>query len=171
MRKLVEYITIEPKEDDNKTGHRYQFISSEILNCDVGKINDYFISTDKEIIIKERKTSNVSGTDNDLRLSDERVDKKEEYEESKEEHKEDNIEESKEGRNEETKNINDIILEPENINEYQNLNRNNIDLLDKLLEFINTDGDLNYVLSGYFSKLLINLINKHPQKVSYFLNR
>ena len=142
-------------------------MSSEILNCDVGKINDYFISTDQELVIKERKASNLSGTDSDLRLSDERMEKKEEYEESKEEHKEDNIEDSKEGHNEEIKSINEIVAQTVNINEYQYLNKYKIDLLDMLLDFIDTDGELNYVLSGYFSKFLINLINKHPQKVKY----
>ncbi len=41
----------------------------------------------------------------------------------------------------------------------------NIELLDLLLNFVDTNNELNYVLAGYFSKLLSNLINKYPQKV------
>jgi hypothetical protein len=44
----------------------------------------------------------------------------------------------------------------------------NIELLDILLNFVDKDSELNYVLAGYFSKLLNNLINKYPQRVSFY---
>lgn len=49
------------------------------------------------------------------------------------------------------------------IDPYENIDR--IELLDYLLSFLDTDSPLNYVLASYFSKFLITLCNKHPQKV------
>jgi hypothetical protein len=49
--------------------------------------------------------------------------------------------------------------------------RNKIDLLDHLFSFLETDGDLNYVLVGYFSKFLNLLLNKFPHKIiGYIFN-
>ena len=62
---MIDYILIEPKEDDPKKGHRYPFISSEILNSDSNKIFDLFfksatknsvdLSVKKSIEIEESK--------------------------------------------------------------------------------------------------------------------
>lgn len=41
-----------------------------------------------------------------------------------------------------------------------------IELLDCLLEFINTGDELNHVLSGYFSKFFLSLINRNAKAVS-----
>jgi len=40
-----------------------------------------------------------------------------------------------------------------------------IELLEYLLEFINTNNELNYVLAGYFSKFFISLLNRNSAAV------
>jgi hypothetical protein len=145
-------------------------MASEILNCDIGKINDYFTNTDLELLLKDRKKSGMSNTDSDLRLSDDHIDKKEEdhkevehYDEMTEQAQPETL------HHEEIKSINELASgEHVNINEYDNLQKTKIELLDYLLNFIDTDGELNYVLAGYFSKFLIQLLNKHPQRVIGF---
>ncbi len=142
-------------------------MASEILNCDIGKINDYFTNTDLELMLKERKKSGVSNTDSDLRLSDEHIEKEDHKEV---EHSVEVVEQPAETfQHEEIKSINDLTpSENVNINDYDNLQKTKIDLLDSLLDFIDTDGELNYVLTGYFSKFLNHLLNKHPQRVVCF---
>lgn len=40
----MKFIIIEPKDDNHNRGHKYPFLSSEILNCDISKILDYFLT-------------------------------------------------------------------------------------------------------------------------------
>jgi hypothetical protein len=140
-------------------------MASEILNCDIGKINDYFANTDLELMLKERKKSGISNNDSDLKLSDDHMDKKEDEEHKEIEHHEE-AEQHETHQHEEIKSVNELSsAEPVNINEYDPLQKSKIELLDYLLNFIDTDGELNYVLAGYFSKFFIHLMNKHPQRV------
>jgi len=44
-----------------------------------------------------------------------------------------------------------------------------IELLEFLLEFIETEGELNYVLAGYFSKFFITLLNRNSGAVIFLL--
>jgi hypothetical protein len=152
-------------------------MASEILNCDVGKINEFFTSTESELFIKERKKSGLSNTGSELNLSDDHlninaaniVDKVKDEEEIKEKEDEEKIEPIEKDNFfcEETKSINDLGCDTQNLGvEIDNLQKNKIELLDFLLTFIETDKELNYVLAGYFSKFLLHLLNKHPQKVS-----
>lgn len=64
---LIEYIIVEPTEDEFKRGHKYPFISGELLNCDVAKILDFFTLTESQRLAKDRKVSSV---DSDLGVSD-----------------------------------------------------------------------------------------------------
>ena len=87
--------------------------------------------------------------------------KKEEVkEEKKEEVKEDNKEEVKEGKKEEKK---EGEGEEEEKSEPEST-ENRIELLDYFFSFFPEDDDkkLNYVLSGYFSSLIINLLSINP---------
>lgn len=43
-----------------------------------------------------------------------------------------------------------------------------IELLDYLLDFIHNNNELNYVLSGYFSKLFSSLLNRNHNLVNFF---
>jgi len=64
---LIEYIIIESSEDEFKRGHKYPFVSCELLNCDVPKFLDFFTLTEAERVEKDRKTSSV---DSELGISD-----------------------------------------------------------------------------------------------------
>ena len=67
MKKLIELIIVEPTEDEFKRGHKYPFVSSELLSCDVQKLLDFFTLTESERLERNRKTSSV---DSDLGISD-----------------------------------------------------------------------------------------------------
>ena len=49
----MDYIIKEPLGDDHKKGHRFPFIASELLSCEVPKIMEYFFTYDKEKVIEE----------------------------------------------------------------------------------------------------------------------
>ena len=61
VKNLLDYILIEPKDDDYKQGRRYPFIASEILNSDSNKIFDLFF--DKSIATKNIDISNKNSID------------------------------------------------------------------------------------------------------------
>ena len=140
-----------------KKGHRYPFISNELLNCDVGKINDYFLNSEADIKKEENENSEeITKVESDNKVENEEVEETEKTEEAHPEEQEAPKEESKVEEVEEVKHE-----EPSH----------NIELLDLLLNFIDTDAELNYVLAGYFSKFLNNLINKYPHRVKYSNSR
>jgi hypothetical protein len=43
----------------------------------------------------------------------------------------------------------------------------NIELLDYLLSFLDTDEELNHVLAGYFSKFMLSLLSKQQINVKF----
>lgn len=47
--------------------------------------------------------------------------------------------------------------------------RNRIELLDYLLSFFETESSLNYVLAGYVSRYLNNLLNKFPHRIISYI--
>ena len=49
IKELINYIIIEPKEDDQIKGHKFPFVASEILNCEEKKIYNYFLLTEDEL--------------------------------------------------------------------------------------------------------------------------
>jgi hypothetical protein len=89
----------------------------------------------------------------DNKAENEEVDENEKTEEDNDEQEEQPKEEIK-------------VEEPEHCKPVELSNK--IELLDLLLNFVDTDSELNYVLAGYFSKLLNNLINKYPHRVRLF---
>jgi hypothetical protein len=194
VKNLIDYIIREPEGDDHKKGHKYPFMASEILNCDVNKINDFFTATEAELLLKERKMSSMSNADSDMVLSSDdhlnafsnekkAVTQEESGEEPKEvnefkELKEEHKSETKEQIEEVQGNSNEANLHNKSISELINVEnleestqgqmepaRNRIELLDYLFSFLETDGDLNYVLVGYFAKFLNMLLNKFPHKI------
>ena len=48
IKSLINYIIIEPKEDDQLKGHKFPFVASELLNCDIDNISDLFLMTNPE---------------------------------------------------------------------------------------------------------------------------
>ena len=78
-------------------------------------------------------------------------------------------------------NKNDIKTEKENKDKENNNNSNNkgeiddkypedkIEILDYFLSFLINDGELNYVLCGYFSSIMLNLLNNNSTKIIQYL--
>ena len=152
IKKLIEYITIEKENDDLIYGHKYPFVAYEILYSEIHLISDYFVYTEKDYYEK-----------NKLKLND-NINQNEE--EEKEETTciiiEDNIDNENEDNN-----IENIIKEN---NENNQCDENNFELLDYLLNFIMNDNiNLNYVLSGYFSNIMMKLIDKYTNKILKYL--
>ena len=152
IKKLIEYITIEKENDDLIYGHKYPFVAYEILYSEIHLISDYFVYTEKDYYEK-----------NKLKLND-NINQNEE--EEKEETTciiiEDNIDNENEDNN-----IENIIKEN---NENNQCEENNFELLDYLLNFIMNDNiNLNYVLSGYFSNIMMKLIDKYTNKILKYL--
>ncbi len=117
MKKLIDYVTKMPNEDDQKIGHKFPFNASEILCSNNMKIiNKYF---------NEKNESEKSEND-----------------------EEKNEDESK-------------IEESEND-----------DLLNYLFNFLNSESnDMNYVLIGYFNKIINHLLqNKSTELLNYIFN-
>ena len=167
IKSLINYIIIEPKEDDQLKGHKFPFIASELLNCDEPSISDLFLLTNSELKEKEDKEkineNKNSSDDFSLKEKNDNLQKEESKEEIKEENKKEINEENKEEKKEENKEEN---KQEKKINEYPN---DKIELLDYFLSFVETDSELNYVLTGYFSKFLIMLFLKKPiTLINYF---
>ena len=166
IKSLINYIIIEPKEDDQLKGHKFPFVASELLNCDIENISDLFLMTNPELKQKneKEKMNNDKNTSKDFLskdindiLSD--LDKDKNEEEEKKEN---------EDKNEKKEKENEIKEELKKENDYPS---NRIELLDYFLSFVETDSELNYVLAGYFSKFLIILFNKKPiTLINYFYN-
>ena len=150
IKSLINYIIIEPKEDDQLKGHKFPFIASELLNCDEPSISDLFLLTNSELKEKEDKEkineNKNSSDDFSLKEKNDNLQKEESKVEIKEENKKEINEENKEEKKEENKEEN---KQEKKINEYPN---DKIELLDYFLSFVETDSELNYILKGYFSK-------------------
>ena len=180
IKSLVNYIIIEPTEDDQLKGHKFPFVSSELLNCNDQNISDYFLMTNSELYSKKEneKMNHEKNTSKDFSskgINDilNELNKKEDEEEIKKEENK-NEEENKKEENkkeEEIKNEEEIKKEETKNNEElkNDYPENRIELLDHLLSFVETESELNYVLAGYFSKFLIILFNKKPLTlINYF---
>ena len=150
IKKLIKYITIEYENDDLIYGHKYPFIAYNILYADIHLISDYFVYTEKDYFEK-----------NKFKLNDNQ-NKEEENEETNCIIIDDDIENEKEDNNIEK-------IQKENIENNQ-CNENNFELLDYLLNFIMNDNtNLNNVLSGYFSNIMMKLIDKYTNKILKYL--
>lgn len=238
VKKLIEYITKEPTEDEHKRGHKYPFMSAEILNAEISKILDFFLIPDAEFEMKDKILKNI---DNELSFSDEFpevksrvpaeahkpeleseqaktgeenqskpesdefvdvVEEDSEKKESENDQKNNESEAEKAPAAEETDNtektqgaeVQNKVEEDEKNNkdadkeQISNVNGENndkenaaeqaakpeeqssdrIELLEFLLEFIESEGELNYVLAGYFSKFFIALLNRNSGAVKHF---
>ena len=150
IKQLIKYITIENENDDLLYGHKYPFVSYEILYADIHLISDYFVYTEKDYFEK-----------NKFKLND-NLNKEEENEENNCIIIDDDIENEKED-----KNIENILKETIENNQ---CDENNFEILDYLLNFVMNDNiNLNHVLSGYFSNIMMKLIDKYPNKILKYL--
>ena len=131
VKKLVDYIIKEPKEDDLLKGHKFPFIASEILNSDEDKIVNYFIlnKSEEEFNLKKKNKKTFDNIDlfNDHHNENKRDNNKDNY--------------------------------------------NKIEMFDYFLTFLETKKDLNYVLTGYFSKFFQIILTRKPIKILNYLFR
>jgi hypothetical protein len=87
IKSLINYIIIEPKEDDQLKGHKFPFIASELLNCDEPSISDLFLMTNSELKEKKEKEkiNENKNSSNDFSIKDknDNLNKKENKQEKK----------------------------------------------------------------------------------------
>ena len=172
IKKLIDYSTKIPSKDEHNIGYKYPFNATEILcsecpsfqtilmtekilngvgnNKKVNKNGFIFqlfkkINSVKNEIIKEESK--------DHKNDDETKDKEEEEEDS--DFDTDEEEEIEEKNNADENDKNQIII-------YENV--------DYLLEYLKSDeANENYVLAGYFHRILSNLIKVHQMKMIKYL--
>ena len=248
IKKLVNYIILEPKEDDQIKGHKFPFVASEILSCEEKHIYNRFLLTedeliqenenendhinlnsshemkdflDKNIISDDKKEDNdQSNHDNnnhdlltdtekqnkmdleqteqetkkdeekkeekeeakkDQEKKDEETKKEEKKDEEKKEEKKDEEKKDEETKKEETKKDEEKKEEKEETKKEEETKKdeekkkeekypkNRIELLDYLLSFLETENELNYVLTGYFCKFLSALLSYKPNNLIVYL--
>ena len=138
IKKAISYVITEPKEEDALRGHKIPYLCCELLSFDESKISNFFFLTNKELVEEAERA------------------KKEKEEKMKKEQEEEFIPtDNKEEEKKEEEPKEEKVIE----------NPNSIELLDYLLTFLDTKEELNYVLSGYFSKLIITFILRKPDVI------
>ena len=198
IKKLIKFIIEEPENDDYFRGHKFPYIACELLKTDCSYIQDLFVLTNneynKKYNIGQLDNNNSCENSNENKALDNKTN--ENIIDIKEKEPEDNnlskdlkekIDDCKEedANNKENKNkIN--IVNNDNSNsqikediihidekdkkdeEIKEGTRN--EFLDLLLNFV-TSGkqELNDVLCGYFSDVLMTLIDKYPFKILEYL--
>ena len=182
--KIKDYINKEDNnvEKNNKIQNNNNEIDEKAIIDNNESIEDYFIKEkeikDNDIIIYEEKEKK----ENNNELNENKNEKPMENNKSKIEEKENNIRDEKD--NEDYIEVvddleNKIIDKADSISLDEDLNENeqkenskntNNEYFDLLLNFIMNDKpELNYVLSGYFAKIINTILNKYPSKVlNYF---
>ena len=169
IQKLIDYSTKFPSEDNHNVGYKYPFNATEILCTDnlsfqnklmAGKV--YIKNTEDNInekikrIKKESFLGQLFAALNHLKNVPNIEEKEEEESDS------DDSENEEDEESEEEKNKNG------NTDENKNILYENIDYLLLFLKEPETTMD-NYVLVGYFNKILNSLINIHQMKIVQYL--
>ena len=179
MIKLIDYSLKMPTEDDPKKGHKFPFNATEIICSSNSVITDKFFENNekKKQIEKDEK----------MDIEKEETKKEQNKEEKKEEEKkneekkmeEEKIEEKKNEENnekiEEKKNEKDDKMEIDenniNNNEIQiEEQKEKINLLDYFFKFLeNESTNENYVLIGYFNKILNHFLQKRGHQILTYI--
>ena len=58
IKKMLDYIIKEPKEDDYNKGHKFPFVCSKIFNLSNKKIMNYFFKSNQELIKESNELIN-----------------------------------------------------------------------------------------------------------------
>ena len=153
MKKLIDYVTKMPKEDDQKSGHKFPFNASEILTSNNMKIINKYFGIENENNEDNNFEKDINNNDNNN------------------DNFNDNINDNNNDNNND--NINDDEDDVVNIKEDNNIMKNqNIKndeqkekILIYLLNFLKSEStNDNYVLVGYFYKIIQHLlINKSTE--------
>ena len=70
IKQMIDYITIEPSEDDQLKGHKFPFVCSQLFNVEETKIMNYFLKTNKEL----ESINNAEMTNKDINSSKDMAD-------------------------------------------------------------------------------------------------
>ena len=185
---IIDEKDIEKEENKNK-GLKFPFKCSQIFALEIEEIFKYFFINNKQMKEQEEKDKKEKSEGNknenskekkdindDKKIGEKEGEKKEANTSNKDEPKKDEgKEEEKEKekiKNEENKTNSEKKEEKEKENkkdnsipmDIENEEENHIELLDYLFSFLTKDKEkkLNYVLCGYFSSIIMNILNVNP---------
>ena len=165
IKKLIDYSTRYPSIDEHNIGYKYPFNATEILCSDNTNFQNIFMSekalspvgeiNDKETIKRIEKGGFIMQLFKAINNKNKNIEDNENDSEDESGDSEVDEEEKKEGTEKKVE-IGQKIL-------YENV--------DYLLSFLNESDRTkeNYVLVGYFYKILNNLINIHQMKIVKYL--
>ena len=181
IKKLIDYSTRFPSQDDHNTGYKYPFNATEILCLDNANFQNVFMTEKiyklnsdldlKETLKKIKKGKFLFELFQAINKNNEVI--KKEKEEQEGNNKDEYEDESDEDEEEEKKSEeNDKNEKKDEINEKKEKNQKIIyENVDYLLDFLKESDKTkdNYVLVGYFYKILNSLINIHQIKIVKYL--
>ena len=165
IRKLIDYSTKLPSSDEHNIGHKYPFNAMEILCSEnVGFQNKLMSETKINDNNDNAKNIEKGGFIFELYNAISKASKEEKNEENGENESDEEDEDDDEMNENESKNI----VKADNDNDNCKIIYENIDYLLGFLKESNETKE-NYVLVGYFYKILNNLINFHSSKIVQYL--
>ena len=173
IKKLIDYSTKYPSQDEHNIGYKYPFNATEIL-CSENTNFQNILMEEKPYKKKEQKKEDINQVINKMIKGGFIYElfnaiKKGNKKENKDQENENESDEEEENANENEKNKN------EEINIIKDKKEENVTVIyenvDYLLKFLNESDKTNenYVLVGYFFKILNNLINIHQMKIVQYL--
>ena len=170
IKQMLDYIICEPVNDDPIKGHKLPYVCSQIFSTEADNITKYFFKTNKQLEEEEKNVINETNKNDEVKenksVDNKKVEKKEENN-NEEVRENSNKKKNKKRRRRKKKNRYSVPLIKNNYN-----SDNKIELLDYALSFLATEEELNYVLCGYFSSFMKNLLNiNQPIIISYLFNQ
>ena len=172
IKKLIDYSTKIPSKDEHNIGYKYPFNATEILCSECPSFQQILMS---EKIInggENNKKVNKNGFIFQLFKKINSV-KIEIIKEESKDHKNDDETKEKEEEEEDSDFDTDEEEEIEDKNNVDENDKNQIEIyenVDYLLEFLKSDeANKNYVLAGYFHKILSTLMKVHQMKIVKYL--
>ena len=173
IKKLIDYSTKFPSQDEHNIGYKYPFNATEILCSDNTSFQNIFMeekysynSNEDEKTVK--KIENRKGFIFYLfSIINKNKNKKENKENKEQENDKDDYQE-KEDENEKKEDKNEENITKEKNEEKSKVIYENVNYLLNFLKPSNRTSD-NYVLVGYFYRILNNLINIHQMKLVQYL--
>ena len=175
IKKLIDYSTKIPSKDEHNIGYKYPFNATEILCSDCPNF---------QTILMTEKILNGGGNNKKLKKNGfifqlfKKINsvKKEIIKEENKDHKNDdetkeNEEEEEEEEDSDFDSDEEIEIEDKNNVDENDKNQNVLyENVDYLLEFLKSDeANENYVLAGYFHRILSNLMKVHQMKIVKYL--
>jgi len=140
IRKLLDYILVMPPDpNEPKRSHKYPFVACEIFEADIAPIMNAFFFT------HALKTSDHAFGEPGVRKKD----PSEDYEVILAQDK--------------------VMTESQNIREETKNTKPPQSLLEYLFSFVETDDELNPVLSGYVNKVVLALFKRNPRRMIEFI--